>query len=221
MAPAWVEGLNIGIMANYRDGDGWGKLWSANVPPLFMQDGSLMAQNPPPALTQSSYYNTRFYLETSASYSRTFGVHGLDATLVYNQITNFNADMEASRRDYLSTAVDQLFAGPAAGKDNNGVEQEGANAGYVFRAKYDYDNKYVLEFSGRYDGNDNFAPSKRWGGFFPSMSAAWNISEEDFMDDLRDKNIINSLKLRTSYGGVTGGVTDGGVARFGGVYSNI
>ncbi len=204
-----VEGLKLGVMANYRDGDGWGKLWDYKVP-LYMQDGSLMVQTPP-ALSLNSYYSNRLYFESSASYSRTFGVHGIDATLVYNQTTSNYADMGASRRDYLSGAVDQLFAGPAVGKDNDGSERESANAGYVFRLKYDFDYKYIIELSGRYDGNDNFAAKKRWG-FFPAMSFAWNITEEDFMQNLKDNNIINSLKLRSSYGKT--GVTEG-VNRFG------
>ncbi|WP_195715172.1 TonB-dependent receptor [Ancylomarina sp. 16SWW S1-10-2] len=204
-----VKGLKIGVMANYRDGDGWGKTWEKNVP-LYMQDGSVQAQ-PLPALTVSSYYSKKIYFETSANYSTTFGKHGLDATFVYNQAKTNYEKMSAYRRDYLSGAVDQLFAGPVDGKDNDGTETESANAGYVFRVKYDYDYKYIFEMSGRYDGNDNFAKGKKWG-FFPATSVAWNISEESFMDNLDDKNIFNSLKLRASYGET--GVVEG-VNRFG------
>lgn len=66
--------------------------------------------------------------------------------------------------------------------------------GYVGRLKYDYLSKYIIEFSGRYDGNDNFHPDKRWG-FFPAVSAVWMISDENFMQKLNDKNILNSLNL--------------------------
>ncbi|WP_052342975.1 SusC/RagA family TonB-linked outer membrane protein [Saccharicrinis fermentans] len=204
-----VKGLKLGLMGSYRDGDGWGKLWQKNTP-LYMQDGSLMVQ-PKPYLGVSSYYSKRLYVESSLAYSNTFGKHGIDATFVYNQTTSSSEDMSASRRDYQSGAVDQLFAGPQDGKDNDGNEKEGANAGYVVRVKYDYNYKYIVEFSGRYDGNDNFSPDQRWG-FFPASSAAWNISEEDFMDGLDDRNILNSLKIRASYGKM--GVTEG-VNRFG------
>ena len=204
-----IKGLKLGVMANYRDGDGYGKLWAANVP-LYLQNGSLAIQLAP-ALSVSSYYNKRLYLESSASYANKFGKHGIDATVVYNQITSYAANLSASRRSYLSSAVDQIFAGPTDTRDNNGVEAESASAGYVVRARYDYDNKYILEFSGRYDGNDNFAPNKRWG-FFPAVSAAWNVSDENFMRPLKNKDIINNLKLRGSYGQT--GITDG-VNRFG------
>ncbi|GAB3667884.1 hypothetical protein GCM10028791_43450 [Echinicola sediminis] len=137
-----VEGLRLGAMANYRNGDGWGKLWEYNVP-LYMQDGSLMNQ-PPPQLSVNAYNNQRLYFETSVNYKRTFGFHGLDATFVYNLNTNGSENMSAFRRGYLSGAVDQLFAGPADGKDNFGTAEEGANAGYVVRMKYDYNYKYIL-----------------------------------------------------------------------------
>jgi TonB-linked SusC/RagA family outer membrane protein len=65
------------------------------------------------------------------------------------------------------------------------------------RAGYSYNDKYFLEFNFRYDGSSKFAKGNRWG-FFPSVAAAWMISEESFMDFLREK--VSSLKLRGSYG---------------------
>ncbi|MEG2599763.1 MAG: TonB-dependent receptor, partial [Muribaculaceae bacterium] len=71
--------------------------------------------------------------------------------------------------------------------------------GYVFRLNYDYDRKYLAEFTGRYDGSYKFAGNvkgKRWA-FFPSASVAWRLSQEDFMSDL---TFINDLKVRASIG---------------------
>ena len=201
-----IEGLKLGVMGNYRDGDGWYRNWNYNVP-LYLPNGRVAPQKSP-SLEVGSYYKDKLYLEANLNYNRTFGKHGVEGTVVYNRTTNINENLSASRRDYASGAVDQIFAGSALGKDNDGKQFEGANAGYVFRAKYDYDYKYIVEFSGRYDGNDNFASNKRWG-FFPAISAAWNVSEEEFMKPLTNRNIINTLKFRGSYGetGTTQGVT--------------
>jgi TonB-dependent starch-binding outer membrane protein SusC len=65
------------------------------------------------------------------------------------------------------------------------------------RAGYSFKNKYFAEFNFRYDGSSKFPASNRWG-FFPSVSAAWRISQEDFFKSLSNK--INELKLYTSYG---------------------
>ncbi|MDD4777230.1 MAG: TonB-dependent receptor [Fermentimonas sp.] len=72
-----------------------------------------------------------------------------------------------------------------------------ATRGYFGRLNYDYKEKYLLEFNGRYDGSSRFAKDNRWG-FFPSISAGWNILREDFMTDAT--RILSILKLRASYG---------------------
>lgn len=69
--------------------------------------------------------------------------------------------------------------------------------GYFGRFNYDYKNRYLLEVNARYDGSSRFPKVSRWG-FFPSVSAGWYISREKFYEPL--KNVISSLKLRTSYG---------------------
>jgi TonB-linked SusC/RagA family outer membrane protein len=69
--------------------------------------------------------------------------------------------------------------------------------GYFGRLSYNYKEKYLVEFDGRYDGSSRFASNSRWG-FFPSMSVGYNIAKEDFMKSL--SSTINSLKIRGSYG---------------------
>lgn len=65
------------------------------------------------------------------------------------------------------------------------------------RASYAFDNKYIAEFSFRYDGSSKFREDLRWG-FFPSVLAAYRLTEESFMQNYRDN--IGGIKLRASYG---------------------
>lgn len=74
-------------------------------------------------------------------------------------------------------------------------------AGFIFRANYDYADKYYLELSGRYDGSSLFQEGNRWG-LFPAISAGWRLSEEPFMKSLKESWLSN-LKFRISYG-ITG-----------------
>ena len=69
--------------------------------------------------------------------------------------------------------------------------------GYFGRVNYDFDGKYLFEASGRYDGSSRFSPNDRWG-FFPSASAGWRISQENFWEPLA--NVWNNFKLRVSAG---------------------
>lgn len=74
-----------------------------------------------------------------------------------------------------------------------------ATAGFFARLNYNYMEKYLLELNGRYDGSSSFRPGKQWA-FFPSASAGYKISEEDFWSGI--KHIVPALKLRASYGAV-------------------
>ncbi|MCS3282765.1 TonB-dependent receptor [Bacteroides salyersiae] len=68
---------------------------------------------------------------------------------------------------------------------------------YFFRINYAYDDRYLPEVNGRYDGTSRFKKGHRWG-FFPSVSAGWRISEENFFESA--KSVVSNLKIRASYG---------------------
>ena len=208
--PKWVDGLSFSGMVNYNDIDYFEKTWNATAK-QYELDGSLYQASVKPSMDVKSGYHRVFDVEFKTAYLKTFGKHTLDATFVYTQRSGYSEFVSAGRKNYISTAMDQIFAGPVDGLTNDGSAAESASMGYVGRLKYDYLSKYILEFSGRYDGNDNFHPDKRWG-FFPAVSAVWMISDENFMQKLNEKNILNSLKLRASYGET--GISDG-VTRFG------
>lgn len=205
----WVKGLSIGTMFNYRLNASHVKGLHARAPQYNM-DGT-MVQVAKPTLTEEAYFGSAYNFELSATYVHTFAEkHTIDAKAVFTAAESEGFNFSAFRKDYLSTTVDQLFAGSSIGMTNTGNAQEGGRLGLVGRLKYDYANRYYIEGSFRYDGSDNFAPGHRWG-FFPSVAAAWDITEEPFFKGL-DLKDINLLKIRASYG-TTG--TETGVNRFG------
>lgn len=79
-------------------------------------------------------------------------------------------------------------------------DNEEARIGYIGRLNYNYKDKYYLEVSARRDASWKFAPDKRVG-YFPSASAGWRITEEEFFKELiGDDSVLNNLKFRGSYG---------------------
>ena len=205
----WIQGLSLGTMLHYRLNSSHVKKFVARAP-QYNTDGSEFIVSKP-HLKEEAYFGEVYNLELNASYQKTFfEKHNIDAKAVFTVTENTGSDFWASRRDYLSSKVDQLFAGPSVGMQNSGKSEEGGRMGVVGRLKYDYDNRYYIEGSFRYDGSDNFAPGYRWG-FFPSVAAAWDITEEPFFKALNLSN-VNLLKIRASYG-KTGTETD--VERFG------
>lgn len=81
--------------------------------------------------------------------------------------------------------------------ETDGAQNQYATMGFFGRLNYDYKGKYLFELSGRYDGTSRFPRDQRWG-FFPSASAGWRVSEENFFAPVKDW--WNNLKIRYSYG---------------------
>ena len=119
-------------------------------------------------------------------------------------------NLEYSYRKNLSTVgynllTDELNDFDLVGLNGDGIKEfmasggqsEYALLGFFGRINYDYKGRYLLEVSGRYDGTSRFAKGSRWG-LFPSASAGWRISEEDWFKPA--KNVVSNLKLRLSYG---------------------
>ena len=101
------------------------------------------------------------------------------------------------RRDFVSPAVDQLFAGGAASQFADGNAGENARMNFFSRISHVYKNRYMIDINLRYDGSTAFPKGNRWG-FFPGASVGWILSEEAFFKD--NVNFINHFKLRGSYG---------------------
>lgn len=140
-----------------------------------------------------SYDNPESYqFDGYITYNRAFGKHKVNALFVYEQAESNDNNFNAKRNSFVSPVVDQLFAGSPTSQFADGSGSEDGRASYVGRVNYNYADKYIVEGAFRYDGSVKFAPGNRWG-FFPSLSAAWRISEEPFFkNNIRS---INALKL--------------------------
>ena len=191
----WLKELTIGAMFNYRLNDSHLKKFATQAP-QYNEDGSIYPIAKP-SLTEKGYWGEAYNFELSASYVKTFAEkHSIDAKFVWTASEDEGYNFEAARKEFLSSAVDQLFAGDANTQTNTGNSSEGGRMGFVGRLKYDYMNRYIIEGNFRYDGSDNFAPGHRWG-FFPSGAVAWAISEEPFFKDW-DQHVINLSLIHIS-----------------------
>ena len=162
-------------------------------------DGTLVPipSTVPSSIEQSQstdlYYTSNFY----ASYEKTLSdLHHFSAMLGY-QMESENARLLSGRRNDLvtaavpsiSTATGDLLVGDRLG--------HWATEGVFFRVNYNFDEKYLVEINSRYDGTSRFSETNRYG-FFPSVSAGWNIANEGFWEGLQSS--VNLFKLRGSWG---------------------
>ncbi len=131
----------------------------------------------------------------TAQYEKSFGNQDLTILAGYNEEESDFERFEAFRNGHLSNSVKVLSAGLASSSTNSGSATTWGLRSYFGRINYVIDDKYLLEGNVRYDGSSRFLEDK-WG-VFPSVSAGWVISKEDFFQNVAS---IDFLKLRASWG---------------------
>jgi TonB-linked SusC/RagA family outer membrane protein len=154
------------------------------------------SRNDTASLNENSNQGYLRTLEQIIDYKKTIGDHKIGAKLVYSRTESSYDKLEAGRSLLIGNTVDYFSVGEAETRTNSNSTLESAIAGYAGRLNYSYQDKYFIEFNGRYDKSHLFSYELP-GGFFPSVSGAWTISKEDFMQGFEK---LDNLKLRASYG---------------------
>jgi TonB-linked SusC/RagA family outer membrane protein len=156
--------------------------------------------NPVNVVQIRSLYERRSYdyngdLKLLINFNKDIKGHNVNILGGFQQISYYGDNM-AGRREGSLFNFDELNAFPVINQSNNGTAAEMALQSVFGRLNYDYNSRYLFEANLRYDGSSRFASGYRWG-LFPSLSAAWRLSEEPFM-----KNIewLSNAKLRVSWG---------------------
>ncbi|MES2890993.1 MAG: TonB-dependent receptor [Bacteroidota bacterium] len=150
-----------------------------------------------PRLRQNSENSLSINLSGLVNYDRKFGDHTVNLLAGVQRETLNNEFFNSFRRYYISTAIDQLFAGGDEEKNNGGGAYNRARLSYFGRVGYNFKEKYIAEFLWRYDGSYIFPKDQRFG-FFPGIMGGWRISEESFFKE--NVNFMSNLKLRASWG---------------------
>ncbi len=152
----------------------------------------------PNSLSESSYSDIEYTINNLLTYNNSFGSHDIKVLLGYSQIGETTNSFGASRQNFYNNQIQALNAGANDDtKSNSGSDAAYGLRSYFGRLNYSFKDKYLLEVNGRYDGSSNFSTLKQYA-FFPSFSAGWRLSQEDFWNKL--KNVINEFKLRGSWG---------------------
>ncbi len=155
----------------------------------------------PTSLNEGRVFNQTLIWNNTADFQRQFGRHRVSALLGMEAIQNHTDYLGASASNF--TRTDPLFRYLNASIANDiqdlgvsGIATEWALLSYFAQAGYSFGGRYVLSAAVRRDGSSRFGPNNRWG-VFPSVSAAWNVSNERFFENVK---FISSLKLRASWG---------------------
>lgn len=155
------------IDPNLKGSNGFDSVYYRRIRPDF--------DNTPLTTSTSSLFQSFFDAQLQVNYARTFNtVHSLNVLLLAQQQSQIKAGSGSNIPEVLPYNV----------------------RGLASRIGYAFDNRYIVEFNAGYNGSEQFAKGNRYG-FFPSISGAWNLSNEKFWTI---NSVVNNFKLRGSYG---------------------
>ncbi len=206
----WVEGLAWTTTGALDKGLYYSKYFSKKYA-LYKWDGISVDEVNNPLLVSAQYGSSNLIQQFTLSSSYLVNsildykknikdLHDLNMVAGIEVIENSSNWFSAERRNFSNSFPEELNFG-----DSNQQYANGSNPGinrwlnFFGRANYSFANKYIAEFVWRYQGSSKFSPETRWG-FFPGISLAYRVSQEDFWKNNHINDIINSFKIRASWG---------------------
>lgn len=200
-------GLEIDFMKNFTFRTAGQYNWTNNKSTSFSDQNSRAFLTDPTNIgINGKIGNSESYgyqITNTVNYNNTFGEkHKINALIgqevVYSQ--SESNSMTLLKFPFPNFGLDDISTATVSEKSTD--RSSTSLLSYFGRVTYNYDDRYLLTGTVRRDGSSKFAQKTRWGTF-PSVAAAWRVSQESFWQDSKINNIINDFKLRVEYG-ITG-----------------
>lgn len=158
----------------------------------------------PSSAFSSKITNGNILSENTLTYKKDHGNHHFEVLGGYTAQLNTVESVDAFSRNHLNTEVITVDAGSPNDRLAHGARYENSYVSLLGRVNYAFNDKYLFTANVRRDGSSVFSSENKYG-IFPSFSAGWRISQEEFMADVP---LISDLKLRGSWGqvGIDGGL---------------
>lgn len=179
---------NLGVQANFWDTRNWNPKYDWHPTP---QVESYLGESYNKSLT--------WLWDNTLTYTHTFNdKHEVTVLAGTSAQENTFSYISAVRQGFASDLTQEINAGSRDNLDNGGTTNEWSLFSYFGRVNYGFDNRYLFTATIRRDGSSRFGPENRFGTF-PSFSAAWRLSEEDFFKN-SSQRLFSEIKIRGGYG---------------------
>ncbi|HAC22527.1 MAG TPA: SusC/RagA family TonB-linked outer membrane protein [Porphyromonadaceae bacterium] len=201
----WVKGLAVSGSVNFNTSYTMRKSFSHDQEDVFSNPASTTPNNYNPDNANVWQQWSNYLLTTSIlqiDYNKSIGKHNFSAMVNYQSQNRTRNSTAVKAKGYPTTYVPQIDAGTTF-VEKRGTEEKWGSSSYIGRITYDYGGKYLFQYSANYNGSLSYSPKKRWG-FFQAGSAGWVMTEESFIKDNMNKDLINMIKIRAGYGVVGG-----------------
>lgn len=199
-----VDGLVAKVAGVYDWSNSYNKNLNTPYSTMAFVDGAYSKKNDPRGvdnginLGEGTSYWQQMVGQASLEYSNTFGKHSVEALALMEIRDTKSNSLAAYVKDLPFASLPEISQCNPTKNPVSGSSGASRSVGGVFRLKYNFADRYLIELSGREDGSYLFSgmDKYRWG-FFPSASVAWRISNENFM---KSADFLNDLKIRASVG---------------------
>ncbi len=162
--------------------------------PSFLEVRDAKGASVPTGISRTQNYSN-WIIENTLNYKKAFsGGHDINVLLGYTSQKERQDYNYLTASSYPSDLVQTLNAGQITAGGSS--LQQWSLLSYLGRIQYAYQNKYLFSAALRADGSSRFGDNTKWG-YFPSISGAWRISDENFMKKIKS---ISDLKIKASYG---------------------
>lgn len=163
------------------------------------QDGTAGPLQGTNNLTVYNFQSERLTFQSLLTYDKKFGEHQLNVLGGFMDET-FRADFSSAyRQGFLNTDLSEINLGDANGQKAEGGAKKLILRSFFGRINYTFADKYLFEANVRRDGTSRFIGNKKWSTF-PSFSAGWRVSQEDFFKESSLANSISEFKIRGGWG---------------------
>ena len=197
-----IKGLSWDFNLNYKRYWEDNQTWTNPYEKVKFSNGTVMSPATEPSEMTTYFYNRADYsytLQNILRYNITINNdHDLGALVGYEEYYYKRDTRNATKKGLIDSSIHTPGSATEMLSVGGGAFDR-ASRSFFGRINYAYKSRYLFEANLRHDGNARYHRDYRWGTF-PSFSAAWRISEENFM--INTKNWLDNLKLRVSYGSV-------------------
>lgn len=192
-----LKGWDVTATYNLTSTNGFKDILKKTITFVNPEDKSVNVYASPNSLKNVDLKNVQQTFIIQSNFDLTFGKHNVSGVAGMSQEWYEARMFEASRTNLSTEFEPTLNLGDPSTMSNNATYSSWALRSGFGRVSYNYDERYLLEANIRYDLSSRFHKGVR-GGWFPSVSAGWRISEEQFMSFA--KPIVDNLKIRGSWG---------------------
>ncbi len=192
-----LKGWDVSATYNLTSFNGLREILKKTITFTNPETGAVNKYQEPNSLKNIDVRNTQQTFILQSNFDFNLGKHNFSGVAGMSQEWYYGTSFNASRTNLSTEQNPSLALGDAATMSNDASSSKWALRSGFGRLSYNYSEKYLMEFNLRYDLSSRFHKDNR-GGLFPSLSAGWRVSEEDWMSFA--KPVLDNFKLRASWG---------------------